>query len=85
MARNKGAKYFDVTSVNQFTKKILEKFSFKGSYFFTRKYFFDLTDDKSTEKVIYSLPYADYRENGEELFINIKPENDTCYYMAAKL
>ena len=31
MARNKGAKYFDVTSVNQFTKKILEKFSFKGS------------------------------------------------------
>ena len=35
--------------------------------------------------MIYSLPYADYRENGEELFINIKPENDTCYYMAAKL
>ena len=34
MARNKGAKYFDVTSVNQFTKKILEKFSFKGWYFF---------------------------------------------------
>ena len=36
-------------------------------------------------EVIYSLPYADYTENGEELFINIKPENDTCFYMAAKL
>ena len=34
MARNKGAKYFDVTSVNQFTKAILEKFSFKGRYLF---------------------------------------------------
>jgi len=64
MARNKGAKYFDVTSVSHLTKKILDQFSFK---------------------VIYSLPYADYTENGEELFINIKPENDTCFYMAAKL
>ena len=33
MARKKGAKYFDVTSVNPFTKKILEKFSFKGISF----------------------------------------------------
>ena len=40
---------------------------------------------KKYAKVIYALRYADYRENGEELFINIKPENDTCYYMAAKL
>ena len=40
---------------------------------------------KKYAKVIYALRYADYRENDEELFINIKPENDTCYYMAAKL
>jgi len=33
MARNKGAKYFDVTS--DLTKKILDKFSFQGWYFFT--------------------------------------------------
>ena len=35
MARNKGAKYFDVTSVSHLTKKILDKFSFQGWYFFT--------------------------------------------------
>jgi len=64
MAKNKGAKYFDVTSVSHITKKILDEFSFKE---------------------IYTLPYANFTENGEKLFINIKPENDTCFYMAAKL
>ena len=91
MARKKGAKYFDVTSVNPFTKKILEKFSFKGiSFSKSPIYIWYVTYHlniilKKCLKVIYSLPYADYRENDEELFINIKPENDTCYYMAAKL
>ena len=33
MAKNKGAKYFDVTSVSHFTKKILDQLSFKGWYF----------------------------------------------------
>ena len=97
MARSKGAKYFDVTSVSHFTKKILDQLSFKGRYFsnigrthehglMLGSYIFlnNRTFDKF-QKVIYSLPYADYKENGECLFINIPPENDTCYFMAAKL
>ena len=54
MARNKGAKYFDVTSVSHLTKNILDQFSFKGWYFFTRLHliqvFFLSKHYKSTTK-----------------------------------